>query len=80
MVINWVAGKFRMHNSFLSQFLQEVIRISDMLERVVYKHIYRERNSKEDASAKDGATVPKGYWHISEFRADQGHESIQPFI
>ena len=71
MVINWVAGKFRMHNNFLSQLLREVIKISDMFERVEYKHIYHEINSKEDALAKDGALVPEGYWHISEFRADE---------
>ena len=69
-----------MHNSLLSHVLLEVIRISDMFQRVEYKHTYQERDSKEDALAKDGVTVPKGYWHISEFRADQGHESIQPFI
>ena len=80
MVINWVAGKFRMHNSFLSQVLREVIIISDMFERAYYKHIYRERNSKADVLAKDGATVAEGFWHITEFRADEQHETIQSFI
>ena len=80
LVINWVTSKFRMYNSLLSQVLREVIRISDMFERVEYKHIYQERNSKVDVLAKDGATIPDGYWHITEFRADEQHETIQSFI
>ena len=71
LVINWVTCKFKIQKMLLSQVLQEMIRISDMLERVEYKHIYRERNSKVDALAKDGATVPEGYWHIFEFRGDE---------
>ena len=57
-----------------------MIRISDMFKRVEYKHIYRERNSKADVLAKDGAIVSEGYWHITEFRDDEQHETIQSFI
>ena len=51
LVINWVSGKFRINNILLTQVLQEVIRISDFLVKVDYKHIYRERNSKANALA-----------------------------
>ena len=47
-------------NLQLSQVLQEVIRLSDMLENVDFKHIYRESNSKADELAKAGATVLNG--------------------
>ena len=50
-MINWVSGKFRMNNILLTQILQEVIRISNFLAKVDYKHIYHERNSKADAFA-----------------------------
>ena len=79
LVINWVIGKFRMHNSFLSQVLWEVIRISDMFERVEYKHIYRERNSNADGLAKAGALEPDGCWIIKEFRGAEMTEVIRSF-
>ena len=40
LVINWVSGKFRINNILLTQVLQEVIRISNFLVKVDYKHIY----------------------------------------
>ena len=40
LVINWVTGKFRINNIVLTQVLQEVIRISNFLAKVDYKHIY----------------------------------------
>ena len=79
LVINWVLGKFRIKNMQLTQVLHEVIRISDLLERVDYKHIYCERNSKADALAKEGVNVLKGHWHIHEFRASKTYESFQVF-
>ena len=55
LVINWVSGKFRINNLFLAQILQEVIRLSNLLVKVEYQHIYRERNFKADALANVGA-------------------------
>ena len=79
LVINWVTSKFRVQNMQLFQVLYEVTRISDMFENVDFKHIYQERNSKADELAKAGATVPDGYWHITEFRASKKSESFQFF-
>ena len=79
LVINWVLGKFRIKNMQLTQVLHEVIRIYDLFERVDYKHIYCERNSKADALAKEGVNVLKGHWHIHEFRASETYESFQVF-
>ena len=61
LVINWVSGKFRINNIILTQVLQEVIRISNFLVKVDFKHIYRERNSKADALANAGANVVEGH-------------------
>ena len=55
----------------LTRVLHEVIRISKLLEKVDYKHIYQERNSKADALAKEGANVLEGHWHIHEFQATE---------
>ena len=64
LVINWVSGKFRINNILLTQVLQEVIRISNFLVKVDYKHIYHERNSKVDALANASANVEEGHWNI----------------
>ena len=64
LVINWVSGKFRMNNILLTQILQEVIRISNFLAKVDYKHIYHERNSKVDALVNAGSNVEEGHWKI----------------
>ena len=60
-MINWVSSKFRINNILLTQILQEVIRISNLLVKVDYKHIYRERNSKVDSFANAGANVVEGH-------------------
>ena len=41
LVINWIMGKFRIHNIFLAQILQEVFRLSDRFDKADYKHVYR---------------------------------------
>ena len=61
-----MSGKFIINNVHLTQVLQEVIRISDFLDKVDFNHIYRERNSKADALAKAGANVVEGHWIIHE--------------
>ena len=76
LVINWVIGMYRIKNMQLTLVLHEVIRISELLEKVDYKHIYRERNSKADALAKEGANVLEGHWHIHEFRESETYESF----
>ena len=50
-----------------------------MFESMDFKHIYRERNTKEDELAKARAIVSEGYWHISEFQASERSESYQLF-
>ena len=35
LVINWIMGKFRIHNIQLAQILQEVIRLTDCFERQI---------------------------------------------
>ena len=79
LVIKWVSDKFRIKDVQLTQVLQEVIRISDLLEKLDYKHIYRERNSKANALAKEGANVVEGHWIIHEFQAIEIYESFQVF-
>ena len=78
-MINWVSGKFRINNIVLTQVLQEVIRISNFLVKVDYKHIYRERNAKADALANAGANVIEGHWKILEYRGVETYETFQIF-
>ena len=78
-MINWVLGKFRIINIVLTQVLQEVIRISNFLVKVDFKHIYHERNSKADALASAGANVEEGHWKIKEFRGTNTYETFQIF-
>ena len=78
-MINWVSDKFRINNILLTQILQEVIHISNFHEKVDFKHIYRERNSKADALANAGANVAEGHWIIKEFRGSETYETFQIF-
>ena len=78
-MINWVSGKFRINNILLTQVLQEVIRISNFLVKVDYKHIYREMNSKADALANAGANVEEGHWNIQESRGTETYETFHIF-
>ena len=78
-MINWVSGKFRINNLFLAQILQEVIRLSNLLVKVEYQHIYRERNFKADALVNAGATIEEGHWKIQEFRGTETYETFQVF-
>ena len=75
-MINWASGKFRINNILLSQILQEVIRISNLLVKVEYKHIYRERNSKADALANASTNVLEGHWKILEYRGPDTYETF----
>ena len=79
LVINWVSGKYRINNILLTQILQEVIRLSNFLEKVECKHIHRERNSKAYSLANAGAYVVEGHWRIKEFRGDESYETFQIF-
>ena len=78
-MINWVTGKFRINNIVLTQVLQEVIRISNFLSKVYYKHIYWEQNTKADALANVGANVIEGHWKILEYRGADTYETFQIF-
>ena len=78
-MINWVTGKFRINNIVLTQVLQEVIRISNFLAKVDYKHIYRERNTKADALGNAGAIVIEGHWKILEYRGADTYETFHIF-
>ena len=77
--MNWVSGKFKINNILLTQVLQEVIRISNFLVKVDYKHIYHERNSKAGALANAGANVVEGHWKIMELRGSGTYETFQIF-
>ena len=77
--MNWVSGKFKINNILLTQVLQEVIWISDFLVKVDYKHIYRERNSKDDALANEGENVVEGHWIIQDIRTSETYETFQIF-
>ena len=79
LVINWITGKFRIHNLQLAQILQEVIRLLNLFEQADFKHIYRERNASADSLANDGGKVLDGYWHISEFNGSERCDSYQVF-
>ena len=77
LAINWVSSKFRINNILLTQVLQEVIRISNFLEKVDFKHICHERNSKVDALANAGANVDELNWIIKEFRGTKTYETFE---
>ena len=77
LVINWISGKFRVHNVQLAQFLQEVIRLVDFFDQAVFKHVYRERNSCADHLANEGGKVQSGFWYISEYQGSNRHDTFR---
>ena len=79
LVINWISGKFRIHNLQLAQILQEVNKLSNLFEQADFKHIYRERNTLADKLANDGGKVQLGYWFISEYHGSGRHDTFQVF-
>ena len=76
LVINWISGKFKVHNLQLAQFLQEVIRLADFFVKANFKHIYRERNTFADKLANEGRKVHSGYWNISEYQGSGRHDTF----
>ena len=63
-------------NLELATILQEVNRLTDSFEYVLFKHIYQKRNFFVDALAKAGGTIMEGYWNIKEHRADEVVETF----
>ena len=76
LVINWITGKFRIHNIQLAQLVQEVIRLTDCFDQAVFKHIYRERNSLADSLANDGGKVQNGLSSISKYHGSNRHDTF----
>lgn len=68
-----------MQNLSLSPLLSEVIRFSGMLDLVVFKHIYRERNSVANGLAEDGSMVQEGAWLIMKQWNTEYSEICYPF-
>ena len=79
LAINWAYGKYQLRNLELAMILLDVNRLTDSFESVVFKHIYRERNSTADALAKAGGRILEGFWSIMEHRADEVVETFQVF-
>ena len=79
LVINWAFGKYRLLNTELSMILQDVHYLADSLDYVSFKHIYRERNYKEDTLAKAGGSTLEGSWSICEQRGAAMVETFQVF-
>ena len=79
LVINWISGKFKVHNLQLAQFLQEVIRLADFFVKADFKHIYSEINTFADKLANEGGKVQSGYWFISEYQGSRRHDTFQVF-
>ena len=66
-------------NLELAMILQDVNRITNSSDYVVFKHIYRERNSSADTLAKAGGRNLEGYWTIMEHHTDAVVETFQVF-
>ena len=79
LVINSVNGLYMNHNLLLSQLLSEVIRFTRMLDSMVFKHIYRERNSVADGFAKAGSLVQEGAWHVMKHWNSEFSETLTTF-
>ena len=79
LVINWASNKYRLMNLELAMILQDVNRLTDSFDYVVFKHIYQERNSSADALAKAGGRILEGYSTIMEHHADAVVETFQVF-
>ena len=80
MLLNiWISGKYKLQNLELSLILQDVHYLSDCLDYVSYKHIYRERNSKADLLAKAGGSIHEGFWNIFEQNEADSTEIFQVF-
>ena len=76
LVINWIRGKYKIHNLHLTQLLCEVIRLNDFFEQAIYQHIYRERNTLVDKLANDGGKNQIGHWVISEYHGSGRHDTF----
>ena len=76
IIINWENGKNTSHNIRLSSMLNEVIRFSELMEVVVFKHIYRERNIAANELAEDATTIQEGFWHITNYNSSKTSDSI----
>ena len=59
--------------------LNEVLRIFEMLDLVVFKHIYRERNSLADDLTKASTLIQEGFWHIMGQRFFEITKTNMPF-
>ena len=79
LVINWINGLYIMHNLLLSPLLSEVIRFSGILDSMVFKHIYRERNSVVDELSKYSTLVWEESWHVMEHRNSELSETLTYF-
>ena len=79
LAINQASGKYQLRNLDLALILLDVNRLTDSFESVVFKHIYRERNSAADALANAGGWILEGYWSIMEHRNDEVVETFQVF-
>ena len=66
-------------NLELAMILQEVNRLTNSFEYVLFKHIYRKRNFSVDALAKAGGSIMGGYWNIKEHRVDDVVETFHIF-
>ena len=67
LAINWASGKYHLRILELAMILLDVHRITDSFDSVVFKNIYRERNTAADVLAKDGGRILEGFgqlWNI----------------
>ena len=59
--------------------LRDVNRLADCIDSVLFRHIYRERNSFADALAKARGRILEGSWSITEHCLDAVVETFQVF-
>ena len=57
----------------------EVVHFSELMESMVFKHIYNERNIAVDELANAGTTVQEGFWHIIDHNISETTDSLMPF-
>lgn len=70
VVINWAKGTHDCHIMRLIPILEEVHRIINEFDYVMFSHVYRELNRSVDLLSKEATQIQQGCWQVESFRGE----------
>jgi len=70
VVINWAKGIQDCHIMRLNPILEEVHRIINEFEYVMFSHVYRELNRSVNFLSKEAARIQQGSWQIENIKGE----------